>query len=256
MYDPNALCEKIRTLYPEIGQCGIDLTVAYDKKQKAWVVALKKDRHALKTFIEQDISNFGFHIPSPRLRRFWMMLTHYHGNIFNASEIGISLQLSYKTIQNYTDILMDTFMIRKLQPWFENISKRQVKAYKIYFRDSGLFHTLLGLETQSALLTHPKLGASWEGFALEEIIRYHKADSFDCYFWSTYSQAELDLIILKNDKRLGFEFKYTDSPKITKSMKIAIKDLRLNKLTIIYPGNKSFQLSDTIYASGLLNYIF
>ncbi|KPK33683.1 MAG: hypothetical protein AMS24_00440 [Chlamydiae bacterium SM23_39] len=209
----------------------------------------------IKTFIEQDIPNFGFQIPSPQLRRFWMMLTHYHGNIFNASEIGNSLQLSYKTIQNYTDILINTFMIRKLQPWYENISKRQVKSPKIYFRDSGIFHLLLGATNRSSLLTNPKLGTSWEGFALEEIIRYHRADNFDCYFWATHSHAELDLIIFKNNKKLGFEFKYTDSPNLTKSMSIAMQDLKLDNLTLIYPGIKSFVLSDNIKAEGLQSYL-
>lgn len=209
----------------------------------------------IKTFIEQDIPNFGFDIPAPQLRRCWMMLTHYHGNIFNASEIGKSLQLSYKTIQNYTDILTNTFMIRQLQPWFENISKRQVKSPKIYFRDSGIYHTLLGLENHSALLTSPKLGQSWEGFALEEVIRYHQADPFDCYFWATHSSAELDLIIFQNNNRLGFEFKFTDSPNLSKSMAIAMKDLKLNKLTLIYPGDKSFSLAENIYAEGLTKYL-
>ncbi len=209
----------------------------------------------VKTFIEQDIPNFGFDIPAPQLRRCWMMLTHYHGNIFNASEIGKSLQLSYKMIQNYTDILTNTFMIRQLQPWFENISKRQVKSPKIYFRDSGIYHTLLGLENHSALLTHPKLGQSWEGFALEEVIRHHQADPFDCFFWATHSSAELDLIIFQNGNRLGFEFKFTDSPKLSKSMMIAMKDLKLDKLTLIYPGDKSFPLAENISATGLTNYL-
>jgi uncharacterized protein len=209
----------------------------------------------IKTFIEQDVPNFGFQIPSPQLRRFWMMLTHYHGNIFNASEIGNSLQLSYKTIQNYTDILANTFMIRKLQPWYENISKRQVKSPKIYFRDSGLFHTLLGMNNKTSLLTNPKIGASWEGFALEEVIRHHNADSFDCYFWATHSQAELDLIIFKDGKKLGFEFKYTDAPKLTKSMIISMQDLQLDELVLIYPGTKSFFLKEKIRAEGLQSYL-
>lgn len=209
----------------------------------------------IKTFIEQDIPNFGFRIPSPQLRKFWMMLTHYHGNIFNASEIGNALQVSYKTIQNYTDILVNTFMMRKLQPWHVNISKRQVKSPKIYFRDNGIFHTLLGITNKSSLLTNPKIGASWEGFALEEIIRHHQVDSFNCYFWATHGQAELDLIIFKNSKKLGFEFKYTDSPKITKSMKISMKELQLDELILIYPGTKSFILDNKIKAEGLENYL-
>lgn len=142
-------------------------------------------------------------------------------------------------------------MIRELKPWHENLSKRQVKSPKIYFRDSGLFHTLLGVDHENGILNHPKLGSSWEGFALEEVIRHLEVDSFDCYFWATQSSAELDLLVFKGGKRLGFEFKYTDAPKITKSMKIALHDLKLDELTIIYPGTKSFKLDDKLFASGL-----
>ena len=209
----------------------------------------------IRTFIEQDIPSFGFQISSQQLRRFWMMMTHYHGNIFNASEIGRSLNLSYKTTRHYVDILTSTLMIRQLQPWFENISKRQVKSPKIYFRDSGIFHTLLGVELEASLLTHPKLGSSWEGFAIEEIIRYHQVDPFDCYFWATHAHAELDLLIFKGGKRLGFEIKYTDSPKVTKSMLIALADLQIDELVLIYPGNKSFPISEKIRVEGLENYL-
>jgi hypothetical protein len=209
----------------------------------------------VKTFIEQDIPSFGFNIPSNQLRQFWMMLTHFHGNIFNISDIANSMQLSSRVIKNYSDILQQTFMIRKLNPWHENIKKRQVKSSKIYFRDSGIFHLLLGANDNKSLLTNPKLGSSWEGFALEEVIRYHNADDFDCYFWATHNQAELDLLIFKNNKKYGFEFKFTDSPKITKSMKIAMNDLKLDKLTLIYPGNKAFILEKNIEACGLETYL-
>jgi predicted AAA+ superfamily ATPase len=141
-----------------------------------------------------------------------------------------------------------------LPAWFENISKRQIKAPKIYFRDSGLYHTLLGIEQDHVLLTHPKLGASWEGFALEEIIRYHQATAGECYFWGTQSNAELDLLIIKKGKRFGFEFKYTDSPKTTRSMQIALEDLKLDSLTVIYPGKHFFPLSSRIHACGLEEY--
>lgn len=209
----------------------------------------------LKTFIEQDIPSFGIKVAPEQLRRFWMMLTHYHGSIYNASEIGRSINLSYKTIRHYTNILTNTLMVRQLQPWHENISKRQVKSPKIYFRDSGLFHTLLNIKSESSLLTHPKLGASWEGFAVEEIIRHLNVDQWDCFFWATQASAELDLLVFKNEERLGFEFKYTDSPKTTKSMRIALEDLKLDRLTIVYPGKKSFQIDEKIYASGLENYL-
>ncbi|CCB88839.1 ATP-binding protein [Simkania negevensis] len=209
----------------------------------------------IRTFIEQDIPSLGFKLPPEQLRRFWMMLTHYHGCMYNGSEIGRSINLSYKTIRSYTDILAGTMMIRQLQPWYENISKRQVKSPKIYFRDSGLFHVLLGIENESELRLHPKLGASWEGFALEEIIRYHEVDTYNCFFWATQASAELDLLILKKGKRLGFEFKYTDSPRVSKSMRIAINDLKLDEIVIIYPGIKSFSLDEKIRAAGLEQYL-
>lgn len=209
----------------------------------------------IRTFLEKDIPNLGIQIPAPQLRRFWMMLAHYHGNLFNASEIGRSLALTHKTIQYYADILSGTFMIRMLQPWFENISKRQVKSPKIYFRDSGIFHALAGIRDYQTLLGYPKLGASWEGFALEEIIKYHKATPEECYFWATHAEAELDLLIIKNSKRFGFEFKYTDAPKSTKSMKIALKDLKLDQLTVIYPGKMSYLIDKHIKVVGLEDYL-
>ena len=209
----------------------------------------------IRTFLERDIPSLGIQVPARELRRFWMMLAHYHGNLFNASEIGRALGLNHKTVQRYLDILTGTFMMRELQPWFENISKRQVKASKIYFRDSGIFHTLLGVANHSALLTSPKIGASWEGFALEEIIRFHQARIEECYFWSTHGEAELDLLIIKNGKRLGFEFKYTDAPKMTKSMVIAQEDLKLDKLFVIYPGKLRFPVGRNIEAVGLETYL-
>jgi predicted AAA+ superfamily ATPase len=205
----------------------------------------------IKTFLERDIPSLGFSIPTAQLRKFWLMLCHYHGGIFNASELGNSLGVSYHTAKHYLDILEGTFMIRVLQPWYENLKKRQVKTPKIYFRDSGVYHTLLGLNNNEAIATHPKIGSSWEGFALEQIIRYNNADSEECYFWSSHSAAEIDLLIVKNGKRLGFEFKYTDTPKITKSMKISLEDLKLDKINVIFPGNLSFKLSDKIEAIGL-----
>lgn len=205
----------------------------------------------ITTFLERDIPNLGFKIPAVQTRRFWMMLSHVHGQIFNASDLGRSLGLSDHTIRKYLDILVGTFMMRSLQPWFENISKRQVKSPKIYFRDSGILHTLLGLNSQKDIENHPKLGASWEGFVLEEIIRRYKARAEDCYFWATQSGAELDLLIFKEGKRLGFEFKYMDAPKVTPSMKIAFQDLKLDHLTIIYPGEQNYDLNDQISVMGI-----
>ncbi len=209
----------------------------------------------ITTFLEQDIPNLGINIPAHMLRRFWMMLSHYHGNIFNAADLGSSLNLTGPTIRRYVDILTGTFMVRQLQPWFVNVKKRQVKAPKIYFKDSGILHTLMGITDRDALFTHPKLGASWEGFALEEILRFHNTSTEECYFWATHGGAELDLLILKDGKKLGFEFKYVDAPKLTPSMHIALADLELDSLTVIYPGKNSFALHDNIMAFGLSHYL-
>lgn len=209
----------------------------------------------ISTFLERDIPNLGFYIPSHQMRRFWLMLAHYHGQIFNAAELARSLGISDHTVRKYLDILAGTFMMRILLPWFENLGKRQIKSPKIYFRDSGILHALLGINNETDLNIHPKLGSFWEGFALEEIIREVKAAPEECYFWGTQSGAELDLLILKNGKRLGFEFKYTDSPKITPSMKIACNDLKLDHLYVIFPGKGSFPLSEQIKACSLGDYL-
>lgn len=203
------------------------------------------------TFLEKDIPNLGLQIPPEKIRRFWLMLVHYHGQIFNGSDLGKSLGVSGHTVRKYLDILVGTFMIRLLTPWFENLGKRQVKSPKIYFRDSGVLHALIGINDHSQLYHHPKLGSFWEGFALEEIIRQTHASFEECYFWGTQGGAELDLLIVKNGKRIGFELKYTDSPKITPSMKIASHDLKLDHLFVIYPGKQSFPLTKNITAQGL-----
>jgi predicted AAA+ superfamily ATPase len=209
----------------------------------------------IKTYLERDIPNLGFKIPAKQLRRFWMMLSHYHGNIFNASELGKSLGVASTTIKRYLDILTGTFMVRELQPWFENINKRQVKSPKIYIRDSGIYHSLLSINNHEELLQHPKLSASWEGFALEEIIKYHQAEPDDCYFWAIHNQCELDLLLMINGKRLGFEFKFSDKPKHTPSMAQAIELLQLDQLTLITPGEHQYQLSEKTACSGLSHYL-
>lgn len=205
----------------------------------------------ITTFLERDIPSLGFEIPAQQLRRFWLMLAHYHGQIFNASEIGRSLGSSDHTVRKYLDILTGTFMVRELVPWFENLQKRQVRSPKIYFRDSGILHALIDIKTHNQLHTHPRLGAFWEGFALEEVIAACKASSQECYFWATHAHAELDLLIIKNNKRIGFEFKYADAPKITKSMTIALQDLTLDHLVIVFPGNITFSLTENITVYGL-----
>lgn len=212
-------------------------------------------KNYVKTFLERDIPQLGIRIAPQTLRRFWMMLTHYHGQIFNASEIGRSLGTADTTIKHYLDILTGTFMIRNLQPWFENIGKRQVKSPKIYFRDSGILHFLFGIENYQAILHHPKLGASWEGFAIEEIIRANHADPEECYFWGIHGQSELDLLIFKKGKRLGFELKFSDAPRLNTSLISACEHLKLDHLYVVYPGEKDYKLNKTITVIGLENYL-
>ena len=214
-------------------------------KSAAWRLAF------IRTFLERDIPALGIQIPSTTIRRFWQMLVHYHGQTFNSSEIGRSLGVSDTTANRYLDILAGTFMVRRLQPWFENIGKRQVKRPKIYFRDSGILHSLLGTTTREDLLVHPKLGASWEGFALEETIRLHDADEEDVYFWGVHQQAELDLLIVRGRERIGFEFKYGSSPRLTRSMTQTRDLLSLDCLTVVCPGDAVYPLGDGIQVKGL-----
>lgn len=196
----------------------------------------------IQTFLERDLRRFGVQIAPNTLRRFWNMVAHYHGQIWNASEIGRSLGEAHPTVKRHLDILCGAFVMRQLPPWFENISKRQVKSPKVYLRDSGLLHELLGVSSFAALEAHPKLGASWEGFALEEVLR--TAGDREAYFWNTQGGAELDLLVFLNGRRFGFEFKYADAPAVTKSLTIARQDLKLNRAFIVHPAAKSYPLND------------
>lgn len=216
-----------------------------DKESSRW-----RDDY-IRTYLERDLPMLGIQIPAASIRRFWMMLSHYHGQMFNASELARSLQISDTTARRYLDILTGTFMVRALQPWFENIGKRQVKTPKIFFRDSGIFHSLIGVADMNSLLVHPKLGASWEGFALEEIKRAFNAREEDCFFWAVHQQSELDLLIMHNGQRLGFEIKFTDSPTVTASMKIALKTLKLDSLLLVCPGSALFKIDEHISVCGL-----
>ncbi len=207
----------------------------------------------VKTFLERDIPALGIQIPAASLRRFWMMLAHYHGQRFNASELGKSLGVADTTVSRYLDILTGTFMVRRLAPWFENIKKRQVKTPKIYFRDSGILHRLIGIPGLEQMVTHPKLGASWEGFALEEVIRASGVSEEETYYWGVHNQAELDLLLFRNGKRLGFEVKYTDTPGVSSSQRAALETLRLDSLTIVCPGNASYPLDEKIQVRGLVH---
>lgn len=203
----------------------------------------------IRTFLERDLPNFGIRVPAPAMRRFWTMLAHSHGQIWNASEIARSMGLSDKTVRSYLDTLTETFVIRQLQPWFENLGKRQVKSPKIYLRDSGLLHSLLGLSTTSQVESHPRVGASWEGFAMEQILRLHK--NHPAWFWGTQRGAELDLLVQLGNKRIGYEFKLSEKPATTRSMRVAIEDLRIDELHIVCPGKTSATLDAGIFVTGI-----
>jgi uncharacterized protein len=196
----------------------------------------------IQTFLTRDIPQLGISIPPAAMRRLWTMLAHYHGQTWNASELGRSLDLSDKTVRSYLDLLAGTFMVRQLQPWYENIGKRQVKAPKIFIRDSGILHALLSLQDFGTLDGHPRVGASWEGFAIEQTLHALKASQV--YFWATHSGAELDLFFLFSGRRYGIECKFSESPRMTKSMHQAIESLGLDHLWIIYPGRDAYPLSD------------
>jgi predicted AAA+ superfamily ATPase len=198
----------------------------------------------IRTFLERDIPQLGINIAAETLRRFWTMIAHYHGQVWNAAEFARALGTAENTARRYLDILSGAYMVRVLPPWFENLKKRQVKAPKIYIRDSGLFHSLLQVSNLADLQGHPKIGASWEGLALEHIIRVFRTR--DVYFWATHAGAELDLMVTVAGKRHGFECKYTDAPGRKRSMHIAIEDLGLEHLWVIYPGDQKYALDNKI----------
>jgi predicted AAA+ superfamily ATPase len=209
----------------------------------------------MRTYIEQDLAILGLGFQTDVLRKLWFMLAHYHGQIINYSDLSSSLGVSQPTIKKYMSYLTGSFMLRTLKPWHENLKKRQVKSPKIYYRDTGLLHYVLNIQTYSEIFKHPKAGASFEGFALEEIIKFHQADPESSYFWASHNKAELDLLLLKHGKKLGFEFKLSDAPKLTPSMRIAIEDLKLDSLTVIYPKGKKYRLSEDIQVVSLEEYI-
>ena len=198
----------------------------------------------IQTFLQRDMPMLGIQVPPATLHRFWTMLAHYHGQIWNGSEIGASLGVSYHTARRYLDALCGAYVVRQLQPWFENLGKRVVKSPKVYVRDSGLVHALLGIPDFPALQGHPKLGASWEGFVIEQILSW--AGERNAYFWATHSRAELDLMVLAKGQRWGFEVKYQDAPVVTKSMRIAMQDLKLERLWVVYPGKIGYPMDDKI----------
>jgi predicted AAA+ superfamily ATPase len=206
-----------------------------------------------RTFLERDIPQLGIQIPAATLGRFWTMVAHYHGQVLNLAELARALGASEPTARRYIDILSDTYVVRQLPPWFENLKKRQVRSPKVYVRDSGILHALLSIPDEAGLQAHPKLGASWEGFCIEQIL--HVCGDRDAYFWGTYSGAELDLLLTHGGKRLGFEFKFSDQPRTTKSMHVALQDLALDHIYVVHPGSHVFPLTEAITAISLPNLI-
>ncbi len=202
----------------------------------------------LRTYVERDLPQLGLNFPAATLQRFWTMLAHYHAQTWNASELARAFGVSHHTVRNWLDALTDTFMVRQLLPWHENISKRQVKAPRIYLRDSGLLHALLGITSREDLLSHPKLGASWEGFALENVLAQLGARPHEAYGWGTHGGAELDLLVVRGRTRLGFEFKRTSAPKVTPSMRSALETLKLDRLDVIHAGPHLYDMADGIRA--------
>lgn len=200
-------------------------------------------KNFIQLVLERDLPQLG-NIPAIAMQRFWSMLAHYHGQLWNAAELARAMGVSESTVRRYLDLLEGMFMIRQLQPWHENLGKRQVKAPKIYFRDSGLLHQLMGIRHEADLLLHPRQGASWEGYVLEEILKAHKPDA--AWFWRTHGGAELDLLMMHNGKRTGVEIKRVDAPKLTPSMKTAMSDLKLDRLVVVYPGERSYKLAEGI----------
>ena len=201
-------------------------------------------KNFIQTFLERDIPQLGSSVPAPTLFRFWTMLAHYHGQIWNAAEPARSLGVNESTVRRYLDLLDGVFMVRQLLPWHENLKKRQVKSPKIYFRDSGLLHQLLGIRETKDLFSHPKCGASWEGYIIEGLLACIKPDQ--AYFWATYAGAEIDLLLFKDGQRIGVEIKRADAPKLTPSIRTALTDLHLDRLLIFYPGERPYTLAENV----------
>ena len=202
--------------------------------------AMRWLRDYLSLVIERDMPMLGLNVPAPMMQRFWRLLAHYHGQTWNASEPARSLGVSEPTVRKYLEFMVGLQLVRQLPPWHENLGKRQVKAPKIYIRDSGLLHYLWGIADSDALWQHPKSGASWEGFALEQVL--HVAQPDEAYFWATHAGAELDLLMFKHGLRVGVEFKRVDAPKMTASMHIALQDLKLDALYVVYPGTRRYTI--------------
>lgn len=216
----------------------LSFLAANDEDSLAW------RRNFIHAVLERDIPQLGSGTPAAALQRFWSMLAHYHGQLWNAAELARSMGVSESTARRYLDLMEGVFMVRQLRPWHENLKKRQIKAPKIYFRDSGLLHQLLGIQHEADLLLHPRLGASWEGYVLEEVLKTQAPD--EAWFWGTHGGAELDLLMMQAGQRIGIEIKRMDAPRLTPSMKIAMDDLKLDRLVVLYPGHQRYSLAERV----------
>lgn len=247
--------------YHELG--GLDLAeVGADRWERLWLRGgfprswLPQDEAAsqewrrdfIRSFVERDLPGFGITLPSRLIHDFWTMLAHYHGQTWNGSELARAFGLAHTTVRRYLDIMTGAYVVRQLRPWRANLGKRIVKASKIYVADTGLLHTLLGVETARDLAGHPKVGASWEGFALEQVLRQLKANPEECHFWSVHGGPELDLLVVRGKRRRGYEFKRTDAPRVTRSMRSAMELLRLDSLDVVHVGRDTFPMAGGIRA--------
>ncbi|MCC7108617.1 MAG: ATP-binding protein [Deltaproteobacteria bacterium] len=250
-----------RIAYLEMGGFALD-EVDADALARLWVrggfprsflaaserASLTWRRSLLRTFLERDLPSLGVRVAPAVLERFWKMIAHWHGELWNGSELGRSLGLSEPTVRHYLDLLSQTFALRVLRPFHENLAKRQVKSPKVYVSDSGLLHALLDIRDHEQLLSHPKLGASWEGFLIQQVVARLGAERDECFFWRTHEGAELDLLIVRGGRRFGFEFKRTDAPRVTPSMRHALADLGLDSIDVVHAGAETFPLAPKVRA--------
>ena len=253
-----------RILYHRLGGLALD-EVGLEQRDRLWLrggfprsflaesdqASAEWRREFVSTFLERDLPELGVTIPSATLRRFWTMLAHYHGQIWNGSELARAFGVAQTTVRRYLDIFTAALVLRQLPPWFENLKKRQVKSPKVYLADSGILHSLLNLETRDDLLRHPKVGASWEGFALDEIVVRLGARREESFFWATHAGAELDLLVVRGNRRLGIEIKRTSAPSMSRSMRSALSDLGLERLDVVHAGEHTYPLAERVRAVAL-----
>jgi predicted AAA+ superfamily ATPase len=204
-----------------------------------------------RTYLERDLAELGIRVPSGTIRSFWTMVAHYHGQTWDGAELARAFGVGQHAVRHYLDILCNTFMVRRLPPWFENVGKREVRSPKVYVADSGLLHSLLGIRELADLEGHPKIGASFEGFAIQQVVRALEAEPEECFYWGLHTGAELDLLIVRGRRRVGFEVKRTSSPRITPSMRSALEVLGLERIDVVYPGDAVFPLAPKVRAVGI-----